>query len=71
MQLPSTSTSSGRTARPSTARRIASSVAPIAKTPHSTLISADAVPVRVVLKSAKNPYNANKGGGGNYSGSKR
>lgn len=27
----------------------------------------DAVPVRVVLKSPKNPYNANKGGGGNYS----
>ncbi|WBY17515.1 ribosome biogenesis GTPase Der [Erythrobacteraceae bacterium WH01K] len=32
----------------------------------------DAVPVRVVLKSPKNPYNANRGGGGNYStGSKR
>jgi GTP-binding protein len=29
----------------------------------------DAVPVRVVLKSPKNPYNANRGGGGNYSGS--
>ena len=29
----------------------------------------DAVPVRVVLKSPKNPYNDNKGGGGNYSGS--
>lgn len=28
----------------------------------------DAVPVRVVLKSSKNPYNANQGGGGNYSG---
>lgn len=28
----------------------------------------DAVPVRVTLKSAKNPYNANRGGGGNYSG---
>ncbi|MCK0129163.1 ribosome biogenesis GTPase Der [Erythrobacter sp. F6033] len=28
----------------------------------------DAVPVRVSLKSPKNPYNANKGGGGNYSG---
>ncbi|NNC59529.1 MAG: ribosome biogenesis GTPase Der [Erythrobacter sp.] len=28
----------------------------------------DAVPVRIVLKSPKNPYNANKGGGGNYSG---
>ncbi|MEL7198860.1 MAG: ribosome biogenesis GTPase Der [Pseudomonadota bacterium] len=28
----------------------------------------DAVPVRVGLKSPKNPYNANKGGGGNYSG---
>ncbi len=28
----------------------------------------EAVPVRVVLKSPKNPYNANKGGGGNYSG---
>jgi GTP-binding protein len=28
----------------------------------------DAVPVRVVLKSPKNPYDANKGGGGNYSG---
>ncbi|WP_390586633.1 ribosome biogenesis GTPase Der [Erythrobacter sp. MTPC3] len=28
----------------------------------------DAVPVRVTLKSPKNPYNANKGGGGNYSG---
>jgi len=28
----------------------------------------DAVPVRVVLKSPKNPYNANRGGGGNYSG---
>ena len=27
----------------------------------------DAVPVRVVLKSPKNPFNANKGGGGNYS----
>ncbi len=27
----------------------------------------DAVPVRVTLKSPKNPYNANKGGGGNYS----
>jgi GTP-binding protein len=27
----------------------------------------DAVPVRVSLKSPKNPYNANKGGGGNYS----
>ncbi|MEO1729625.1 MAG: ribosome biogenesis GTPase Der [Pseudomonadota bacterium] len=26
-----------------------------------------AVPVRVVLKSPKNPYNANRGGGGNYS----
>ncbi|MEP2736944.1 MAG: ribosome biogenesis GTPase Der [Erythrobacter sp.] len=28
----------------------------------------DAVPVRVTLKSPKNPYNANRGGGGNYSG---
>ena len=28
----------------------------------------EAVPVRVVLKSSKNPYNANRGGGGNYSG---
>ncbi|MDC0886552.1 ribosome biogenesis GTPase Der [Altererythrobacter sp.] len=28
----------------------------------------DAVPVRVVLKSSKNPYNANRGGGGNFSG---
>jgi GTP-binding protein len=28
----------------------------------------DSVPVRVVLKSPKNPYNANRGGGGNYSG---
>lgn len=28
----------------------------------------EAVPVRVVLKSPKNPYNANKGGGGNFSG---
>ena len=28
----------------------------------------EAVPVRVILKSPKNPYNANKGGGGNYSG---
>ncbi len=28
----------------------------------------DAVPVRVSLKSPKNPYNDNKGGGGNYSG---
>ena len=28
----------------------------------------EAVPVRVVLKSPKNPYNSNKGGGGNYSG---
>ncbi|XUU61937.1 ribosome biogenesis GTPase Der [Erythrobacter sp. HA6-11] len=28
----------------------------------------EAVPVRVVLKSPKNPYNANRGGGGNYSG---
>lgn len=27
----------------------------------------EAVPVRVNLKSPKNPYNANKGGGGNYS----
>ncbi len=27
----------------------------------------DAVPVRVTLKSPKNPYNANRGGGGNYS----
>ncbi len=27
----------------------------------------DAVPVRVSLKSPKNPYNANRGGGGNYS----
>lgn len=27
----------------------------------------DAVPVRITLKSPKNPYNANKGGGGNYS----
>jgi GTP-binding protein len=27
----------------------------------------DAVPVRVTLKSPKNPYNSNKGGGGNYS----
>lgn len=27
----------------------------------------DAVPIRVTLKSPKNPYNANKGGGGNYS----
>ncbi|MEE4153478.1 MAG: ribosome biogenesis GTPase Der [Erythrobacter sp.] len=27
----------------------------------------DAVPIRVMLRSAKNPYNANKGGGGNYS----
>ncbi|MXO47223.1 ribosome biogenesis GTPase Der [Erythrobacter vulgaris] len=27
----------------------------------------EAVPVRVVLKSPKNPYNANRGGGGNYS----
>ncbi|MEM6266619.1 MAG: ribosome biogenesis GTPase Der [Pseudomonadota bacterium] len=32
----------------------------------------EAVPVRVTLKSPKNPYNANKGGGGNYSsGSQR
>ena len=28
----------------------------------------DAVPVRMTLRSSKNPYNANKGGGGNYSG---
>ena len=28
----------------------------------------DAVPVRVTLRSSKNPYNANKGGGGNFSG---
>jgi len=28
----------------------------------------EAVPVRVILKSSKNPYNANQGGGGNYSG---
>ncbi|EAQ29156.1 predicted GTPase [Erythrobacter sp. NAP1] len=28
----------------------------------------EAVPVRVTLKSPKNPYNANRGGGGNYSG---
>ncbi len=28
----------------------------------------EAVPVRVILKSPKNPYNANRGGGGNYSG---
>lgn len=27
----------------------------------------DAVPIRVTLKSPKNPYNANKGGGGNFS----
>ncbi|UAB79045.1 ribosome biogenesis GTPase Der [Erythrobacter sp. SCSIO 43205] len=27
----------------------------------------EAVPVRVTLKSPKNPYNANRGGGGNYS----
>ena len=27
----------------------------------------DAVPVRVTLKSPKNPFNANRGGGGNYS----
>ena len=27
----------------------------------------EAVPVRVVLKSPKNPYNANRGGGGNFS----
>ena len=27
----------------------------------------EAVPVRVVLKSSKNPYNANRGGGGNFS----
>ncbi|MCB2066863.1 MAG: ribosome biogenesis GTPase Der, partial [Erythrobacter sp.] len=27
-----------------------------------------AVPVRLTLKSPKNPYNANKGGGGNFSG---
>ncbi len=31
----------------------------------------EAVPVRVVLKSPKNPYNANRGGGGNYSGGDR
>lgn len=32
----------------------------------------EAVPVRVTLKSNKNPYNANRGGGGNYSsGSKK
>jgi len=31
----------------------------------------DAVPVRVTLKSPKNPYNANKGGGGNYSGDRQ
>jgi GTP-binding protein len=32
----------------------------------------EAVPVRLILKSPKNPYNANKGGGGNYStGSER
>ena len=30
----------------------------------------EAVPVRVTLKSPKNPYNANRGGGGNYSGGK-
>ena len=29
-----------------------------------------AVPVRLTLKSPKNPYNANKGGGGNFSGDK-
>ncbi|KUO55857.1 MAG: ribosome-associated GTPase EngA [Sphingomonadales bacterium BRH_c3] len=28
----------------------------------------DAVPVRLLLRSPKNPYNANKGGGGNFSG---
>ena len=28
----------------------------------------EAVPVRVILRSPKNPYNANRGGGGNYSG---
>lgn len=27
----------------------------------------EAVPVRITLKSPKNPYNANRGGGGNYS----
>lgn len=31
----------------------------------------EAVPVRVTLKSAKNPYNANRGGGGNYSSGTR
>ena len=31
----------------------------------------DAVPVRVTLKSSKNPYNANRGGGGNYSGDRQ
>ncbi|WP_298303325.1 ribosome biogenesis GTPase Der [uncultured Erythrobacter sp.] len=31
----------------------------------------EAVPVRVTLKSPKNPYNANRGGGGNYSGGNR
>ncbi|MEM7780061.1 MAG: ribosome biogenesis GTPase Der [Pseudomonadota bacterium] len=28
----------------------------------------EAVPVRLILKSPKNPYNANRGGGGNFSG---
>ena len=28
----------------------------------------DAVPVRVVLKSPKNPYDSNRGGGGKFSG---
>ena len=28
----------------------------------------EAVPVRITLKSPKNPYNANRGGGGNFSG---
>jgi len=31
----------------------------------------EAVPVRVTLKSPKNPYNANRGGGGNYSSGNR
>ena len=33
-----------------------------------TKLGFEAVPVRVTLKSPKNPYNANRGGGGNYSG---
>ena len=34
----------------------------------SAKLGFDAVPVRVVLKSPKNPYDSNRGGGGKFSG---